>query len=99
MKQIAQDIYAKLIFSTGHIQNPGDVQTVFMVLNFISGKDLAVLDKKEAFIYEYINKAFSCSINGLPCFPSFQYLDKEETEKMNEYYQKIKQAVNTALEC
>lgn len=97
LKQIAQDIHKGLIFSIGHIENPADTPSVFMPLHFMSDEAIGDLAKKEPFIYEYLDKASPRSVNGLPVFISFQYLVKEETKKMNGYYNKIKQAVDIAI--
>ena len=41
-------------------------------------------------IYEYYDKSGTLSINGNPTFFSANFLDKEDTEKMFEYYETYK---------
>ena len=42
-------------------------------------------------IYEYMEKASPRGINGYPMFMSVNYLDKEDTKKVLEYYDKYKE--------
>ena len=45
--------------------------------------------QKAVFFYEHMDKAMPMSVNGMPTFPSFRYLERDEFDKMNEYYVKV----------
>lgn len=96
LKQIAKDLYAGKIFTDRHLK-----QHEMSMLNFVF-MPLAFLNEKEkeefratakagqfGLIYEYIDKALPRSINGLPMFTSMRLLSKDDTEKVNEYYESV----------
>jgi len=94
LKQIAEDIYRDKIFSQLHIKRPEDVPTSFMVLRLVGPEIIDEIESgKIFFIYEYMDKAGPRSINGMPVFGSFKYLNKDDTEKMLKYYNGICNAV------
>lgn len=100
LKQIARDLFHGKILTTRHqalIDNPGDISHVFMPLLFLAPELRERFQKQSpAMIFEYLEKAGPRTLNGMPMFMSMQWLDKEEDEKVMEYYRKLKEAEKTA---
>lgn len=94
IKQLAEDMYKGLIFTDRHIQIRSDIPAVFMALALM-GKELADELQKNppGMIYEYMNKAGPMAINGMPMFLSFKLASIEDTKKVFEQYNKIREAV------
>ena len=42
-------------------------------------------------VYEYLDKAGPTGINGKPCFFSLRLLNKDDTKKVFDYYEKYKE--------
>lgn len=95
LKQIALELWRGDIFSDRHINNPNDLGRVFMPLRLMDKEGLENLMKSNPeFIYEYMHKAAPQGVNGMPCFFSFQFLNKEETTKMFQYYRNMEEHYN-----
>ena len=97
IKQLAEDMYKGLVFTDRHIQIPSDIPGVFMALSLM-GKELSEELQKNppGMIYEYMDKAGPMAINGMPMFLSFRLVSIDDTKKVLERYNKIKEAVTNA---
>lgn len=94
IKQLAEDMYKGLVFTDRHVQIQSDIPAVFMALALM-GKELAEELQKNppGMIYEYIDKAGPMAINGMPMFFSLQLVSINDTKKVFEQYNKIREAV------
>lgn len=91
LKQIAMDLHDGKIFCDRQVNSPDDLSRVFMV---IALGGFAGVPKEElkniGLIFEYVDKAGTRSINGMPCFLSMQLLSQSDTIKMFGYYEEYK---------
>lgn len=99
LKKIATDLYKGQLFTDRHIKDNRLFTNVFMPFVFMDKKQISEFRKnidngKIDLIFESIDKAGPRTINGMPIFMSFQTLDKEETKKVFEYYEKIKESID-----
>lgn len=95
IKQLAEDIYRGSVFTDRDIGNNEDIRSVFMALAIMDGDTLEKFKRKEpGMIYEYMSNAGRMSVNGMPTFLSFRYIGLEDTKKVLEKYNKIKEAVD-----
>ncbi len=96
LKQLAKDFVHDKVFSTRHeplFSHPENASQVFMPLVFMDKKAMdAFIAKKPEMLYEYLDKAGPRSVNGMPGFTSFQWLNQEEYLKFAEYHNKYKEA-------
>ena len=98
LKQIALDLHHGRIFSDRHCSTLEDVKSSFMVLAFMEQEHLKKMEEDQVdFIYEYLSEAGPMSVNGRPCFFSMRLLTKPESQKMFDYYEKIKKAVESVV--
>lgn len=95
LKQLAFDIYSGKVFTNNHLNETYLLSNVFMPL-FFAIKEIK--DKDIGMIYEYMSKAGSMSINGLPTFSSMQYITTSEADKVFEYLGKIAEMKNNFME-
>lgn len=97
IKQLAEDIYKGLVFTDRHVQTSDDVSRVFMTL-VLMGKELSdeLKENPPGMIYEYMDKAGPMAINGMPMFLSCRLASIDDTKKVFEHYNKIKEAVANA---
>ena len=94
IKKLAEDLYKGLIYTDKHIQDPNDVARVFQPLIFLKEEQLEELkNNPPGLIYENWSEAGPRSINGMPMFWSFKMISQEDSKKLFEYYNKIKEAV------
>lgn len=94
LKQIARDLHTGKIFCDRHCPSPEAVSQVFMILNFLNEEQLKDFEAKEFdFFYEYLDKAGPVAVNGLPSFFSIRCLNKTDSARMFDYYNKIKAAL------
>ena len=100
LKKIALDIYTDKIFCSRQLRNPEkELSMVFIPLIFMDEEQRKKLeDYKPALMYEYYDKALPRVINGYPMFMSMHTLNEEESDKMWEYYEKIKTSVDVIVE-
>lgn len=97
IKKLADDIYKGLIFTDRHIQNPDDISRVFMPLVLMKEEQIEEFrTNPPGMIYEYMEKAGPMSINGMPMFLSFRFLNQEDAKKVDKKYIQIKEAVEKA---
>lgn len=95
VKRLAEDIYRGLVFTTMHIQNPDDVVRIFMPLMLLDDDQRkAINDYNPGMIYEYMDNACPISINGMPTFASFRFINQEDAKRVNEMYIRIKGSVD-----
>lgn len=94
IKKLADDMYRGLIFTDRHVQNHDDVPRVFMPLALLEKEQIEELKAGDpGMIYEYMDKAGPMSINGMPMFWSFRFLNQEDAKKVMEKYLQIKEAI------
>jgi hypothetical protein len=99
LKKIAEDLLAGRIFTDRHIPEHTKAHMVFMPLTFMN-EDQAkqfqqgINDERIYMLYEYMENAGPRTINGMPIFMSYRVLNREQTEKVLEYYNKIKEAID-----
>ncbi|MDX1285976.1 MAG: hypothetical protein R3182_13235 [Draconibacterium sp.] len=95
LKQLAKDLYMGKVFTSNMI-NEFDQHCMLSVFMPLLGldKDMKDMLDNAAFIYEYFDKQFSNrAINGYPIFASFMVMPKENVERLNEYFEKVKKAM------
>ena len=101
LKQIAVDLFHDKLFTSQHqalIDHPESLETVFMPLVFMDEAGRKQFwDAKPAMIFEYLDKAGPRSINGLPGFFSFQFLQEDEAKKVWTLYKDLKEAEEKSL--
>lgn len=94
IKKLADDIYKGLVFTDRHIKNPDDIHRVFIPLTLMKEEQIEEFKANPpGMIYEYMEKAGPMSINGMPIFFSFRFLNQEDSKKVFDKYNKIKEAV------
>jgi hypothetical protein len=94
IKKLAEDMYKGFVFTDRHLNNADELPMVFMPLA-LAGKELIEELQKipPGMIYEYADKAGPMGVNGMPVFTSFRVASVEDTRKVFEHYNKIKEAV------
>lgn len=97
LKQLAKDMLADKLFTTCHLRKGDErlVSSIFMPLLFIDQKQRDEMEaEKVEVLFEYISEANSRSINGYPMFMTMRTMTKEEWDKVNDYYEKMKKLLN-----
>jgi hypothetical protein len=94
LKQLAADILARRIFTSGMIQAPQDIPLVFtsfLRLNKLERKELKQKMKtgEAALFYEYLSRAGATSVNGMPTFSSVQTLAKLEVREVQKHIDEL----------
>jgi hypothetical protein len=94
IKKLAEDMYKGFVFTDRHLNSVDELSMVFLPLA-LAGKELiGELQKMPTgMIYEYIDKAGPMGVNGMPVFTSFRVASVEDTKKIFDRYNKIKEAV------
>jgi len=111
LKQVAKDIYNSLVFTDRHCREH-EISQRFMVLMFMGpqapkkpGHQWYEVECKYyheeqvtsiGMIYEYLSEASPMGLNGGPIFMSLRMLNKEDSKKVWEYYEKYKEIRETA---
>lgn len=94
IKKLADDIYRCIVFTDRHIKNPDDISRVFMPLVLLKKEQIEEFKvNPPGLIYEYMDRAGPMSINGMPMFYSFRFLNQEDAKKVNDKYLQIKEAI------
>jgi hypothetical protein len=91
IETLAQDVAAGLVFGSWQLQ-PGDpILSIFMPLAFMDKSDTEKC-KEAGFehCYEYIDKASPRSVNGFPCFFSFNWITREDFHRMLDAVKEIR---------
>ena len=87
LKEIAVGIAEGRIFTNGHLRNQRDMLSVFMPLALGALKDRTEEELKDiGLFYEHLSEAGPRSVNGNPCFMSVRMLTKDETGRMQKFY-------------
>ena len=97
LKQIAKDMLADKIFTNAHIREGDEhlLATIFMPFVFMDEKQRDELEAKGVkVLFEYLSEAGPRAINGYPMFMTCKYMTGEEWDKVYEYYEKMKKAVD-----
>ena len=98
LKQLAKDLYSGMIFTSLHIRKH-DIQflsSIFMPLLFINEEtEKKYREMPIGMFYEYYDKAGPRTLNGYPIFFSVNALSVENTNKVQKYYEKVKEAMDT----
>jgi len=97
LKQLAKDLLADKLFTTCHLRKGDEklVSSIFMPLMFIDEKQRDEMEaEKVEVLFEYISEANPRSINGYPMFMTMRTMNKEEWEKVIEYHDKMKKALD-----
>lgn len=81
LHELAFDIVAGKIFTDRQLSDRDMLHMCFMALIFCSTEQLQLV-ADAGMIYEYVDKAGPMGVNGNPCFFSFQFISKEEVEKL-----------------
>jgi hypothetical protein len=92
IKQIAKDLFHGKIFCDRHLKDGKDIEKVFAVIA-LGGADCIPEEDRDdvGLIYEYLDKSSPVGINGKPMFFSFNYINKNDTLKVFDYYEKLKE--------
>jgi hypothetical protein len=96
IKQLAVDTLADKIFWMTMIDRIEDVGMVFMVFALMEPEDRRALLANRPILYEYIDKAGPRSVNGYPCFMSFQWVTDDDYQKVITKAREIKAAIDAA---
>lgn len=98
LKEFAKDFYGGKIFTSQHFSSSREaidmIPLVFIPFMFLTEEQKESI-KDMALIYEYYDESGPRSINGYPQFMSFNTLTKEELNKVVDYYEKIKSAMDS----
>lgn len=99
LKKLALDIHKGLVFTDTQLQQSNMLAMVFMPLAFIP------INKKwvdqVGLIYEYLDKAGSRSINGMPTFMSMRIVPRADLPMLIEYvkkYEETEKAVENEMQ-
>jgi hypothetical protein len=100
IKTIALGLVDGSLFTDRHIRSQDReqmMQMVFMPLIFLSETDVKhMVDNEADMLYSEMSEAMPTAINGYPCFGSFRWLNRSDTAKVLDKYQKIKAAMDAA---
>ena len=87
---IARDMIDGHIFSSFHLRRLEDATCVFMPLIFLDEETSEIWkDDPPGVIYKYVHKAMPRSVNGMPSFMSFHFLDSKDTERLRSMIEKL----------
>jgi hypothetical protein len=92
LERLAWDVVAGAVYGTWMIE-PRDIPLVFMGLNFMDKAELEQWLRGDdiAHLYEYISKAAPRAINGMPCFFSCHYLDRQDADALRQKIEEIQE--------
>lgn len=83
LKAIAVGIKEGRVWTSNHCRDVDELRMSFMILALMEKDDLGELIAGGVHtFFEWMDKAGPRSINGLPCFFSCDYLNKEDWEKV-----------------
>lgn len=89
LETLAQDLAAGKVFHSDYhgpsIEQSGlTIQSVFMTLFLMDAAHAEWLKANDIVsVYEYLDKAGPRSVNGLPCFMSCCFINREDAEKLH----------------
>lgn len=92
IRDIAKGMYRNEIFTSMQIaaNDENMLQSIFMPLVFLDTLQIKQFEIDEICgFYAYMDKAAPRSINGYPCFFSFDILNREDINKIIAEYKKI----------
>lgn len=96
LTQIAKDLHAGKIWTSGHCRSRQEVGQVFAILGFLdkkTAKNVARRVGKKGMIFEYMDRAMPLGINGMPIFFSFRTLRPCEKAIVDEKLRQIERAM------
>ena len=94
VRQLAEDMFKGLIFTDRNVQIKEGIPKVFVPLMLMGKEFINELQEiPVGMIYEYMDKAGPRSINGMPIFMSFKFIDVKDQKKVIEIYNKIREVV------
>jgi len=97
LKQIAKDLLADKIFTSAHLREGDEslIGSIFMPILFIDQKQRDELEANDVqVLYEYYSESGPRSLNGYPMFMSMKYMTRKEWEKVFNYHEKMKTALD-----
>jgi len=99
LKQLAADILARRVFTSGMIQDPKRIAQVFRPFLFMNKLQRKELEQKmktgeAALFYEYLSEAGATSLNGMPPFSSAQTLSKVEVREVQKHVDALNRTRN-----
>ena len=93
IKDIAKSIYRNEIWTDSHCKSVDEIRLSFALLVLMDKKQCKLLEDA-GMIYEYYDKAVPGRYaNGMPIFFSFYIVNKSDSKKIWEEYDRIKSAV------
>jgi len=100
LKNLAISIYKGEIFSNFNIRESDMnlMSSIFMPLIFMDKKQFEDFFDDCGMVYEFLSQAGKMAINGYPIFGSVRKLNKEDTDKVLKYYDKMKKLEEEFLE-
>ncbi len=99
LNKLALEIVQERVFLSSMIMREENIPMVFMALALADQRMIHYLRSTGAWLlYEYYDKAAPRSINGYPCFFSFNFLNKTDTDRLVVKMEKLKTAMSAALE-
>lgn len=99
LEQLAFDALSGKIFTSFDCDRVEDLRLVFLPLGLMSREQLAAFKEDEPYMFfEYLKNAGPRSINGMPCFFSLQWLNKNEFERFSVRFEEISALLNARRE-
>lgn len=97
LKQIAKDIHMGLIFTDRHISDTNEytIKCIFMGISLATMRYSITNADEIGMIYEYMSKAGPSGVHGYPFFFSQKIINKEQSKKVWDYYEKYKNAMDS----
>ncbi len=95
LKKWIEDFSANRIFTSAHLGKDRDLGMVFTPLMFGALKDVSQEQLADVgLVWEYMDKASSRSVNGLPMFFSCHFMHQKDWEIAHAAYQKMRKALD-----
>lgn len=90
LKEIALGLDAGQIFCNWHLEDQGDLSSVFMPLGLGAFDSFSEEDFNDVgMVYEHLEKQGPRSINGYPTFFSVRLVNKAGADKIRTYLQQL----------
>jgi len=91
-EKLAWDIIGGQVFGTWNIPKGSDPTFPFLVLTLMSVEERQeLITEGVVACYEYISEAGPRSVNGMPCFFSVRFLNKEDCKAVFDKVQEIQE--------
>lgn len=99
--QIATDMLEDKVFTSYQIPEYAlsNLTMIFMPLLFMDEKQKKAMKRhKASMFYEYYTEAGNRSVNGYPIFMSMRYINIDDSTRLREIYEKIKEKKESLIQ-